>query len=112
MMVKSFEENMWCTSYARMKLLIPNEIAAVLCCLKSTGVTQQHGALEKHQVICVVACLQDGMHSGYHPTIEPALKLSDGKSRFQLRLLDSSGIILRESVESLSVDQLQPWLNR
>ena len=67
---------------------------------------------EDFRVLFVIACTQEEYKSGYHTTREVALKLAAGMTQFRVRLLDSSGNVLKVAHRPLSVDELRQWLGK
>ena len=79
----------------------------------------QNGELEKfghlaetYQVLFVVASPEDAYQHGYRTSTETAKKLLGEDARFRVRLLNSEGMVLHESLRPVKVTALQKWLGQ
>lgn len=67
---------------------------------------------EKYEILFVVVCPEEIYSKGYHTTVEAAKGLStEGKTVFRVRLLNPSGVILKDSPHPVSSAILTNWLD-
>lgn len=66
--------------------------------------------VEEFQVMFVTACTEEEYHDGYHTTREAAIRLSSNKGSFRVRLLNSTGRVLKDKSEPVSTIELRRWL--
>jgi hypothetical protein len=67
---------------------------------------------EGYQVLFVVASTKEEYLDSYHTTIETAKKLLKKDACFKVRLLNSKGVLLNESLQPVKVIELKRWLKR
>ncbi len=68
-----------------------------------------HGAAADDEILFVMACPSETYDSGYFTSMTTAKKLAGDKALFRVRLLNSSGLVLKESLLPLTTDQLRQW---
>ncbi len=68
--------------------------------------------VEEFAVIFITACTQQEDAHGYHTSIATAKKLSSEKSPFRVRLLNSKGVVLRDSSSPVTTTELRRWLKQ
>ena len=68
--------------------------------------------IEELQVLLVVACPIEEYKDGYHTSSDVARALASGQTKFRVRLLNPTGMVLRESSRPLAVKELRLWLKQ
>ena len=68
--------------------------------------------IEELQVLFVVACPSEEYKDGYHTSSDVARALAPGQTTFRVRLLNPTGMVLKESSRPLSVKKLRLWLKQ
>ena len=67
---------------------------------------------EELQVIFITSCTQQEYLYGYHTSVETAKRLSSAKHPFRVRLLNSKGVVLKDSSSPVSTNELRRWLKQ
>ncbi len=68
--------------------------------------------VEEFAVIFVTACTQQEDVHGYYTSIETAKKMSSERRPFRIRLLNSKGVVLRDSSSPVKTPELRRWLQQ
>ncbi len=68
--------------------------------------------VEENAVLFVIACTKEENHGSYHTTREAAKDLSLGKYSFRIRLLNSRGVVLKNSLKPVSTRDLRLWMKK
>lgn len=67
---------------------------------------------EVYQLLFVVASAKKEYLDGYHTTIDTAKELLKKDASFKVRLLDSKGEVLNESLKPIKVVKLKKWMKQ
>jgi len=76
---------------------------------QNTAFNQLGHEVEEQEVLIVIASPAGTYKHGYHTTMKAAKALSSDNSKFRIRLLNHSGVVIKSAFRPVSVSELRTW---